>query len=293
MQTIRNLNIIILAFLMILTGCFGLADDAVTDDAEGQTTNDSTTAENTINHAPFIGDSSDLLNNILITQNNTNITYDSTTGDEIVNGFSYNLYHSVVDIDGDAITCGWDVDLDGTIDHPTSGNSGLSEVYVELGHFTEITSDGESMNFATVAFIAVDEHGLGNAMMVDIMGEYYNDDWDSGNGGSLQLYTFSGYDAPGSDGAVIMTMDQGSDLGWASITIKASVDGAASSTVPYCDSTTTEDCWSTTDSGDTTYWNVGEAITVDTSCTGSCTVTINILNSSEGVTLDSTVIDVE
>ena len=56
MQTIRNLNIIILAFLMILTGCFGLADDAVTDDAEGQTTNDSTTAENTINHAPFIGD---------------------------------------------------------------------------------------------------------------------------------------------------------------------------------------------------------------------------------------------
>ena len=292
MQMIRNLNIIILAFLMILTGCFGLADDAVTDDAEGQTTNDPTTTENSINHAPFIGDSSDLLNNILITQNNTNITYDSTTGDEIVNGFSYNLYHSVVDIDGDAVTCGWDVDLDGTIDHPTSGNSGLSEVYVELGHFTEITSDGESVNFATVAFIAVDEHGLGNAMMVDIMGEYYNDDWDSGNGGSLQFYTFSGYDAPGSDGAVIMTMDSGSDLGWASITIKASVDGAASSTVPACDATVTTDCWSSTD-GDTVAWNVGEAITIDTSCTGTCTVTINILNSYEGVTLDTTIVDVE
>ena len=36
MQTIRNLNILILAFLLILTGCFGLADDAVTEDAEGK-----------------------------------------------------------------------------------------------------------------------------------------------------------------------------------------------------------------------------------------------------------------
>ena len=295
MQTIRNLNIIILAFLMILTGCFGLADDAVTDDAEGQTTNEpttTTTIENTVNHAPFIGDSSDLLNNFLITQNNTNITYDSATGEEIVNGFSYNLYHSVVDIDGDAVTCGWDIDLDGTIDYSTSGNSGLSNVYVEIGHFTEITMDDDTMNFATVAFIAIDEHGLGNAMMVDIMGDYYDDDWDSGNGGNLQLYSFSGFDAPGNDGAVIMTMDQGSDLGWASVTIKASVDGAASITVPACDATVTTDCWSSTD-GDTSSWNIGEAITVDTSCTDSCTVTISILNTVEGTTLDTTIVDVE
>ena len=37
MQMIRNMNIVILAFLLILTGCFGLADDSVSDDAEGQT----------------------------------------------------------------------------------------------------------------------------------------------------------------------------------------------------------------------------------------------------------------
>ncbi|DAC29463.1 MAG TPA: type IV pilin, partial [Candidatus Poseidoniaceae archaeon] len=61
---------------------------------------------------------------------------------------------------------------------------------------------------------------------------------ESNTDGSLELYVFSGQDAPGSDGAVIMTMDSGSDLGWASITIKASVDGAASSTVPMCDDTT-------------------------------------------------------
>ena len=129
MQTIRNLNILILAFLLILTGCFGLADDAVTEDAEGQTSGNSTTD---VNNPPFIGDSSDLLNNILVTQNDTNITYD-------------------------------------TIDYPTNGNTGLTNIYVGINHFTEITIEGQTMNFATVAFIAIDEHGLGNAMMVEIM----------------------------------------------------------------------------------------------------------------------------
>ena len=116
---------------------------------------------------------------------------------------------------------------------------------------------------------------------------------ESNTDGSLELYTFSGADAPGSDGAVIMTMDTGKDLGWASITIKASVDGAASSTIPACDATTTENCWSSTDSDDTTAWNVGEAITVDTSASAGQTVTINVLNSREGTTLDTTVTDVE
>ena len=115
---------------------------------------------------------------------------------------------------------------------------------------------------------------------------------ESNTDGSLELYTFSGADAPRSDGAVIMTMDSGSDLGWASITIKASVNGAASVTVDQCASGETEDCWSSTDS-DADNWNVGEAITVDTDCTGVCTVTVNVLNSREGTTLDTTIIDAE
>ena len=115
---------------------------------------------------------------------------------------------------------------------------------------------------------------------------------ESNTDGSLELYTFSGADAPGADGAVIMTMDSGSDLGWASITIKASVDGAASVTVDQCASGETDNCWSSSDS-DTDNWNVGEAITVDTDCNGLCTVTVNVLNNREGTTLDTTMIDVE
>ncbi|MEC7239463.1 MAG: hypothetical protein VXV81_04875, partial [Candidatus Thermoplasmatota archaeon] len=78
------------------------------------------------------------------------------------------------------------------------------------------------------------------------------------------------------------------------VTIKASVNGAASVTVEACDPVDTagDNCYSTQD-GDSASWNVGEAITVDTDCSGVCTVTVNVLNSREGTTLDTTVVDVE
>ena len=60
-----------------------------------------------------------------------------------------------------------------------------------------------------------------------------------------------------------------------------------------CENGENTNCWSSTDTDDTAAWNVGEAITVDTSCTGVCTVTVNVLNDREGTTLDTTVIDVE
>ena len=298
MQTIRNLNILILAFLLILTGCFGLADDAVSGDAEGQTnSNDGTdaTSNTGTNNPPFISDNS-LLNSMEVTFAGDFFTQNQTTNEEELMGYYYNLYHAVIDIDGDNITSGWDIDLDGMIDNFTTSASGFTTVFVPIEYFENVTSSSLydfDIAVATVAFIAQDEHGLGSAIFVDVLGtdDFMYDDDDDGS--QLVLYTFSGQDAPGSDGTVIMTMDTGSDLGWASIVIKASVDGAASSTVPMCDDTTSENCWSSTDTDDTAAWNVGEAITVDTSCTGVCTVVINVLNNREGTTLDTTIIDVE
>ena len=287
MQTIRNLNIVILAFLLILTGCFGLADDAVTEDAEGQTTSTNDATTNEINHAPFIT-GSDLFNSPDYSFIDSNITYDSITGEAIVNGYTFSLYHAVVDIDSDNLTMGWDINLDGNIDIATIEYTGFTDVYVPLAEFSSLNLNIDLM-YTNIAFIAIDEHGFGNVMFVELFG---GDGSDSNWGNNLYLYSFSGADAPGNDGAVIMTMDQGSDLGWASITIKASVDGAASSTVPACDGAVTEDCWSSTDA-DTASWNSGEAITVDTSCVDACTVTINVLNSREGTTLDTTIVDVE
>ena len=103
MQTIRNLNILILAFLLILTGCFGLADDAVSGDAEGQTnSNDGTdeTSNTGTNNPPFISDNS-LLNSMEVTFAGDFFTQNQTTNEEELMGYYYNLYHAVVDIDGD------------------------------------------------------------------------------------------------------------------------------------------------------------------------------------------------
>ena len=287
-----------MAFLLILTGCFGLADDAVSGDAEGQTnSNDGTdeTSNTGTNNPPFISDNS-LLKSMEVTFAGDFFTQNQTTNEEELMGYYYNLYHAVIDIDGDNITSGWDIDLDGMIDNFTTSASGFTTVFVPIEYFENVTSSSLydfDIAVATVAFIAQDEHGLGSAIFVDVLGtdDFMYDDEDDGS--QLVLYTFSGQDAPGSDGTVIMTMDTGSDLGWASIVIKASVDGAASSTVPMCDDTTSENCWSSTDTDDTAAWNVGEAITVDTSCTGVCTVVINVLNDREGTTLDTTIIDVE
>ena len=299
MQTIRNLNILILAFLLILTGCFGLADDSVSGDAEGQTNTDDGTGAttNTItNNPPFISDNS-FLNSMEVTFAGDFFMQNQTTNAEQLMGYYYNLYHAVIDIDGDNIIAGWDIDLDGMIDNFTTSSSGFTTIFVPIEYFETLLSGslyGFDTAVATVAFIAQDEHGLGSVMFVDVLGtdDLIHDD-DDENQGSLVLYTFSGQDAPGSDGAVIMTMDSGADLGWASITIKASIDGAASSTIPMCDDTTTTNCWSSTDTDDTAAWNVGEAITVDTDCSGVCTVTVNVLNNREGTTLDTTIIDVE
>ena len=117
------------------------------------------------------------------------------------------------------------------------------------------------------------------------------------------FYTFSGTDAPGTDGAVIMTMNSGNDLGWASIDIKSSVDGAASTMVVACGTDDangdpiTENCYTVSSTETDQVWNAGEQITVDTSCDTSdestCDVEITVINNREGQTLSITSITVE
>ena len=55
-------------------------------------------------------------------------------------------------------------------------------------HFSQlIIYDGE-IDFASVAFIAVDEHGLGSAILLDIIGAEPISDLDETNGGLLVYF---------------------------------------------------------------------------------------------------------
>ena len=355
MQMIRNMNIVILAFLLILTGCFGMFGNDEDDSVEAQTTDVTATLT-----AQDIADAMILASNSppqvsvktfdwsdetlgesngfpksnwahagvfaclddpedLTGADGTHIGYTLEEQRESVaeNLEDYRhlanlvelgdcvLYFDFVSVDpdGDTMTKGIDTNFDGIIDIPITPNEGMVMAAVDnstnkdlFGGF--MTSQCEQID---VAFIAVDEHGASTAEFMHFLGidSCEEDDYDSDDG-ELMLYLFSGTDAPDrtlSDGtidkgAVIMTMVVGNDIGWASITIKASVDGAASVTVPMCDADTEVNCWETTDS-DTINWNFGEAITVDTSCDSLCVIDITILNSRDGVTLDTVTIDSE
>ena len=115
--------------------------------------------------------------------------------------------------------------------------------------------------------------------------------------GDLNLYNFSVRDAPGSpssgatDDLVIVTMDIGEELGWASVTVKLSIGGAASSTCANPGSTTGV-CIVTETSANDGGWQVGESVTisensVDLCNSATCEITVTILDSRKGTTLDT------
>jgi len=114
--------------------------------------------------------------------------------------------------------------------------------------------------------------------------------------GNLDLYSFDGVDATGSvtegtgDDLVRITMSQGGDLNWASVSIKLSVDNGA----PVTCSNPGDDTGNCElfEFGDTTdqFWSVGDGVTIKESgqdiCTsGTCVVRVTITDTLRGITL--------
>ena len=126
-----------LACLLFLTGCFGVTDDTITPEADGQATN-------LTNHSPII-ELSELLNTVGMMNAATDNSTNATTGVETLHGFDVELYHSAVDIDGDMMTLGWDINLDGTIDITATSPAGFTNVYIPISQwnsFVGIDSTG-------------------------------------------------------------------------------------------------------------------------------------------------------
>ena len=284
MEMIRTLNIVTLTCLLILTGCFGLADVAVTPPAEGQEPT-STTAN--INHVPNINV---YFNPMLGVDENrvmdiaTNIT--STIGANI------SMYHSAIDIDGDAMTMGWDIDLDGMIDVNVSTQSGFTTLYLPLAAWHTVPGASAELT-TTVAFVAFDSNGAGTSELINVNTPQFSPNRNYG----LTLYVFDAEDAQGSpseaidDNLVRVTMTQGSDINWAAISVKISVNNGAPVT---CDNpgATGGGCV-LVEFGDTSdqVWSVGDGVTIKESsalCTvgETCSVTVTITDTQEGKTLD-------
>ena len=286
---IRAINVITLACLLLLTGCFGLVDDDLTTPAEG-----TGTSVALLNNAPSVSTSETL--NAVFADSETYEPYYNVNNR--LEGFTFSLYHAAIDIDGDNLTVGWDTDLDGFIDVNASTNSGVTEFSIPVTEMNELDNFGyEGYYHLIFALIAIDEHGLGNSIFV----ETYHIDSDSYEGnadGNLALYQFGAEDANGDttagtdDNLVRVTMSQGGDLNWASISVKISVNNGAPVT---CDNPgATGGSCGLVEFGSTSdqVWSVGDGVTIVESgadlCTAgeTCEVKVTITDTREGKTLD-------
>lgn len=116
--------------------------------------------------------------------------------------------------------------------------------------------------------------------------------------GNLALYAFGGEDATGSvtdgtgDDLVRITMSQGGDLNWASVSVKISVDNGAPVTCSNGDASGNCDLVEFGNTGDQ-FWSVGDGVTIvesgqDLCTSGTCVIKVTITDTREGKTLDET-----
>jgi len=114
--------------------------------------------------------------------------------------------------------------------------------------------------------------------------------------GNLALFAFGGEDATGSvtdgtsDDLVRITMSQGGDLNWASVSVKISVDNGAPVTCSNGDASGNCDLIEFGNTGDQ-FWSVGDGVTIvesgqDLCTSGSCVIKVTITDTREGKTLD-------
>ena len=296
MNPTRAINVITLACLLFLTGCFGVTDDTITPEADGQTTISS-------NHAPII-ELSELLNTAGMMNALASTTTNATSGNETLLGFDILLHHSAIDIDGDMMTMGWDIDLDGTIDVAVLHPSGFTSVYIPMNNWTSfagldssgyLSDEGitEQSYFCHVAFIAIDSFGAGDASILEVIAEkeYENNSavfYDFAADGAIEGEPSVNTD----DSLVRITMNQGQEINWAAVSVKISIDDGAPLT---CDKDSGDGSCNFVEFGttDDQVWGVGDGITIyeqgQDLCDGSttCKVDITITDTQAGKTIDT------
>lgn len=215
MQISRTINVLTLAALLLLTGCLG-----ITPPAEGEE------ASNAIVNNPPTVFISEALNELSL-ENGTNPTYNSSSGE--LTGFEVQVYHAAMDVDGDALTMGWDLDLDGQIDVATTQSSGFTSLDIPLSMLNELDAfDYEGYYHAVLAFIAMDEHGLAGTAITEVfLLEAEEDDT------SVELRVMSGSDAGSSgdlstdadDALIRIDFDSGSEVNWGYVNVQITVEG--------------------------------------------------------------------
>jgi hypothetical protein len=277
-----------------------MMDDGITPPAEGEETTTGTAA---VNNPPMIAQSEILYEVLSETlDEDSNANYNDTT--EALESFTVKAYYAAMDIDGDSMTMGWDTNLDGTIDISVTDASGITTIDIPIAHWNELNLfDYDDYYHAMIAFIAVDEHGLGASSFHEFVAidwsQFDEGGWGDSENGNLVLYVFDGEDATGApsdgtnDNLIRMTMAQGENINWASLMVKIEINNAAPVTCDNPGQDSGAVCSLVPFQGDGgQFWSVGDGVTIQESgqdlCSTSCTIDVTITDTREGTVIDYT-----
>ena len=173
-------------------------------------------------------------------------------------------------------------------------------MFMMLGHV--LVGSGEAFAKQMFDGLSDDDGALTGAGMVFLWPYIWASSLAEGNtDGNLALYSFSAEDANGDptdgteDNLVRVTMNQGSDINWAAVSVRISVNGGAPVTCDHPGATGGScglvEFGATTDQ----VWSVGDGVTIVESgqdlCSAgeTCEVKVTITDNQEGKTLDETV----
>ena len=275
---------------------------------EPEETNGTATSVPTPNHAPEILLEHSNFDNPVV---NFSSMYNASlpTNLSMINYTILMLYHATIDIDGDNITSGYDINLDGHVDIYVTNSSGYTNISVPTSLWTQHLVANTSYRI-TVAFIAIDEHGAGNSQFIhtgiDVVTlGWWNDDTYTFPSSAFQ---FTGKDVTSEAGElssetddelVRMTMDQGGNIQWSRLSIRIEVNGEAPRTCanPGQDSAN-NDCVIVDNGADTTDQDfaAGDSFTIQEDgqdiCDGTsqCEVIVTIVDAALGQTIATTTV---
>jgi len=275
---------------------------------EPEEANGTATSTPTPNHAPEISVEHSNFDDPVV---NLTSMYNASLPSNVsmINDTVLTLYHATIDIDGDNITSGYDIDLDGHIDIHVFNSSGYTNISVPTSHWNQHPTSNTSY-WMTVAFIAIDEHGVGNSEFIQAGIDISTIGWwnDISYIPLYGPYQFTGKDVTSEAGElgsdtddelVRMTMDQGSNVQWSRLSIRIEVNGEAPRTCanPGQDSAN-NDCVIVDNGADTTDQDfaAGDSFTIQEDgqdiCDGTqqCEVVVTIVESVLGQTIATTTV---
>ena len=235
MTNAKNVYALMLALVIVLSGCFG----NTAPETDGQQATNS-------NVAPLIEIDG----------------WATEEGAENATHWNVSIYRAMTDIDGIISSSGWDFDLDGVIDHPSTSARAIDQLSIPASNWLNYsTIDGSNSNmiFTTISFIAIDDDGDSSGQLVTISSDTYPI-W---TGATRNSYTATdaaaGVSAADDDTLMRITWQHAEDdLNWAFVVMKLTVGDNTFD----CSTATGEECLITQDGSDDALWETGEFLTL-------------------------------